>query len=48
MRKKKFTIKDSCSRYLIICMWVIGFGVLTMARYGWLQLVRGQELAKRS
>lgn len=48
MPKKKFTIKDCCSRYLIICMWVIFFGVLTIARYGWLQLVRGSELANRS
>lgn len=46
--KSKVSLKDCQVRYMYVCLGVAFCCFLILLRYGWLQLVRGPELMKRS
>ena len=47
-RNQGASLKECMTRYVWVCLLVLLFGGLTVGRYAWLQLVRGEELRKRS
>lgn len=47
-RVRAATIKECMARYVWICILVLVYGIVVVGRYAWLQLVRGEELAKKS
>lgn len=47
-KKSDVTLKDCLVRYTWVCVGVVVFSFIILARYAWLQLYRGEELSKKS
>jgi len=48
MIRKGLSFNDCRARHIVVCGLVIFVALLIIARYGWLQLVRGEALQKRA